>query len=82
MKLPDNKLQITVLDNGCGISAAQQQKLYNDFQIALTSKNPGGIGLSNLYVRLHLLYNEPADLKIDSIENEYTNIILTLPCVD
>lgn len=82
MKLPDNKLQITVLDNGCGISAAQQQKLYNDFQTALTSKNPGGIGLSNLYVRLHLLYNEPADLKIDSVENEYTNIILTLPCVD
>ncbi len=82
MKLPDNKLQITVLDNGCGISSAQQQKLYNDFQTALTSKNPGGIGLSNLYVRLHLLYNEPADLKIDSVENEYTNIILTLPCVD
>lgn len=80
--LPDNRLQISVLDNGCGISVSQQEKLQSDFQTALTAKNPGGIGLANLYVRLHLLYNEPADLKIDSVENQYTNIILTLPCVD
>ena len=81
-RLPDNRLQISVYDNGCGISEEQQNKLYQDFETALTAKNPGGIGLANLYVRLHLLYDEPTDLKIESIEHQYTNIILTLPCVN
>lgn len=81
-RLPNDRLQISVYDNGCGISQEQQNKLYQDFESALTAKNPGGIGLANLYVRLHLLYDEPTDLKIESIEHQYTNIILTLPCVN
>lgn len=81
-RLPNDRLQISVYDNGCGISQEQQNKLYQDFESALTAKNPGGIGLANLYVRLHLLYNEPTDLKIESVEHQYTNIILTLPCVN
>ena len=81
-RLPNDRLQISVYDNGCGISQEQQNKLYQDFESALTAKNPGGIGLANLYVRLHLLYNEPTDLKIESAEHQYTNIILTHPCVN
>lgn len=81
-RLPNDRLLISVYDNGCGISKEQQNKLYQDFESALTAKNPGGIGLANLYVRLHLLYDEPTDLKIESIEHQYTNIILTLPCVN
>lgn len=81
-KLPDDRLRISVLDNGCGISPAQQEKLRNDFHIAMTAQNPGGIGLANLYVRLQLLYNAPTDLQIHSKEGEYTNIVLILPCVD
>ena len=54
-RLPNDRLQISVYDNGCGISQEQQNKLYQDFESALTAKNPGGIGLANLYVRLHLL---------------------------
>lgn len=81
-RLENDRLQISVYDNGCGISKEQQKKLYQDFENALTAKNPGGIGLANLYVRLHLLYDEPTDLKIESVEHQYTNIILTLPCVN
>lgn len=81
-KLSDNRLQISVLDNGCGISRLQQDKLRNDFHMAMTAENPGGIGLANLYVRLHLLYDAPSDLQIYSEEDKYTNIVLTLPCVD
>lgn len=81
-KLSDDRLQISVLDNGCGISLKQQEKLRNDFHAAMTASNPGGIGLANLYVRLQLLYNAPADLQIHSREGEYTNIVLILPCVD
>lgn len=81
-KLPDQKLQVSVLDNGCGISRQQQEKLRQDFHTAMTARNPGGIGLSNLYVRLNLLYDAPADLQIYSQEDQYTNIVLTLPCID
>lgn len=79
--LSQHKLQISVLDDGCGISESQQEKLQSDFHMAMTAKNPGGIGLSNLYVRLHLLYDTPADLQIYSEEGQYTNIVLTLPCI-
>lgn len=79
--LPEQKLQISVLDDGCGISMQQQEKLKHDFHMAMTSQNPGGIGLANLYVRLHLLYDTPADLQIYSEEGQYTNIVLTLPCI-
>lgn len=81
-KLSDGKLQISVLDNGCGISKQHQEKLLQDFHTAMTARNPGGIGLANLYVRLHLLYDTPADLQIYSQEDQYTNIVLTLPCID
>lgn len=81
-KLSDDRLRISVLDDGCGISLKQQEKLRNDFHTAMTASNPGGIGLANLYVRLQLLYNAPTDLQIHSKEGEYTNIVLILPCVD
>ena len=81
-KLSDDRLRISVLDNGCGISLKQQEKLRNDFHMAMTAQNPGGIGLANLYVRLHLLYSAPTDLQIHSEEGKYTNIVLILPCVD
>lgn len=81
-KLPDKRLQISVLDDGCGISKEQQENLRQCFHTAMTAENPGGIGLANLYVRLHLLYDAPADLQIDSKEEQYTNIVLTLPCTD
>lgn len=81
-QLSDQQLEISVLDNGCGISRQQQEKLHHDFHLAMTAQNPGGIGLANLYVRLHLLYDSPADLQIYSEEGKYTNIVLILPCIN
>lgn len=39
-RLPNDRLQISVYDNGCGISQEQQNKLYQDFESALTAKTP------------------------------------------
>lgn len=74
-----DKLTIKVLDDGCGISAEQLNILRHNFERAMSGQNEGGVGLTNLYVRLKLFYGEIADLKIESVENEYTEICLFLP---
>jgi two-component system sensor histidine kinase YesM len=79
--LEAGRLRITVTDNGHGIPDEQLQNLYREFRERLTSGHEGGIGLSNLYVRLHLLYEAPAEILIDTKPNEYTSITLDLPAV-
>jgi two-component system, sensor histidine kinase YesM len=74
-KLTDNILVITVTDNGMGIQKEQLEALYDSFIKEDSTKEPqAGIGLSNLYNRLKILYGDRAELRIDSIPNEKTTV--------
>ena len=69
-------LILTITDNGYGISPEKIQDLYEKFN------NPDlndGVGLKNVYQRLRLYYGENSYLKIDSVEDEYTRIIISIP---
>ena len=78
-EMKDNSIIIRVLDNGCGISKEQLTRLYADFERQEKNFSDGGIGLVNLYTRLHLLYAKPAHLIVQSEYGEYTEILLKLP---
>ncbi|MDF2590345.1 MAG: hypothetical protein K0S41_4188, partial [Anaerocolumna sp.] len=53
--------------------------IYAAFQSDLTKKTlNSGIGLSNLYHRLNILYGESATLSINSITNEITTVSLQI----
>ena len=78
-EMKDNSIIIRVLDNGCGISKEQLSRLYSDFERQEKNFSDGGIGLVNLYTRLHLLYAKPAHLIVQSEYGEYTEILLKLP---
>lgn len=78
-EMMDNNIIIRVLDNGCGISKEQLSRLYADFKKQEKDFVDGGIGLVNLYTRLHLLYVKPAQLTIQSEYGKYTEIMLELP---
>lgn len=80
-QIKDNLLYISVWDNGCGISKEALKKLEDSFLYSLLG-NASSIGLSNLYSRLHLLYKNEADMKIESELNEYTKITLIVPIKD
>lgn len=78
-EMKDNNIIIRVLDNGCGIPKEQLALLYEDFEKQEKNFPDGGIGLVNLYTRLHLLYTKPAHLTVQSEYGEYTEILLELP---
>ncbi|MBO5094685.1 MAG: hypothetical protein J6C33_10060 [Lachnospiraceae bacterium] len=77
-RLKNGFLYITIQDNGCGIDAAHLEAIKQSFRCASPSER-NNIGLSNLYGRLHLLYQDKADLSIETQVDAYTIITLTIP---
>lgn len=75
----DSTVTIKVRDNGRGIAQEQLEKLYADFDLQKNTGKNGGIGLANLHSRIGILYDRPASMEIHTRENEYTEIILSLP---
>lgn len=77
--LEKDYLYITVTDDGCGIDKDNLNKLQESFHAQSISSFSSGIGLSNLYGRLHLLYQNQADLQIETKAGEFTKITLIIP---
>lgn len=85
----DDNLRISVNDNGLGIdmktlSSLQERLLLNKRQIIeestdIGSKHSSGIGLSNVYERLKLIYGEKFHMTIESENKLGTSIVITLP---
>lgn len=67
------KMQIHVWDNGVGIDTEKLLRLQTG---KAQSKR---IGLRNVEERIRILYGEGYGLKIDSRQNEFTEVVLTLP---
>jgi two-component system sensor histidine kinase YesM len=69
--------KITVTDNGVGFS----QKRINEVLQEPSKKNDGfcGIGISNVNDRIKMFYGDKYGVKIQSFENIYTTIEISLP---
>lgn len=76
-----DSIEISVRDNGSGITKEQLDNLYLDFEKQGQCGMDGGIGLVNLHTRLRLLYKTPAHMEIQSDPGHFTEILLTLPAV-
>ncbi len=70
-------LKITVTDNGVGFT----QKRMNEVLQEPSKKNDGfcGIGISNVNDRIKMVYGDRYGVKIQSFENIYTTIEISLP---
>lgn len=74
----DKEVQISVEDNGCGMSQEETRKLRNSVE----NRNPeikSSIGLYNINQRLILSYGKKAGLQIMSEEGKGTIISFTFP---
>lgn len=79
----DGFLWIKVSDNGHGIERERYNEIMESFHdIPLRSEHNTGIGLSNLYNRMMLLYQEKADLQIESEIYVGTTITLKIPITE
>lgn len=74
-------LNITICDNGKGVTAQQLAKLKNLMKNHNTTSSDqhNGIALSNVHERLQLLYGKEYGIQIDSQEKNGFSVTLTLP---
>lgn len=85
----EENLQISVSDNGLGmdtntLSSLQERLMLNKRQIIEGSADNGsnhlsGIGLSNVYERLKLIYGEQFQMTIQSENNLGTRVVMIFP---
>lgn len=83
----ENKLYITVCDNGVGMPIKQlnelNEKLHSHHTTELPlGNNRTGIALTNVNDRIHICYGDEYGLRIRSIEGIGTQIEIIVPLVD
>ncbi|MDY3929720.1 MAG: histidine kinase [Clostridia bacterium] len=78
-KVEEENVVISIEDNGVGISEDKIEEINKNLDDdTISSKH---IGIKNVYKRLRIVYNEKADLKIESKKGEYTRICIIIPTV-
>lgn len=78
--LADGVLNITVADFGIGMDASQLERLEKKLALHSESDTPvGGIGLQNIQQRLHAFYGSDYSLKIQSVPEAGTVILIPVP---
>ena len=77
----ETELQITVADNGIGMSQATLAALRESITAPTVEPQPGdtGVGLINIARRVKLKFGEPYGLTIESTPGEGTQVTLHLP---
>lgn len=77
----DNKLIISVKDNGAGMTHRRLEMLNNEIHDYVPGDITSSIGLANLYSRLLIMYDNQADIKIESScgEDHFTRTTLIIP---
>ena len=73
----DKKLRISVWDNGTGIEKERLEQIRQSLETGKSLTK--SFGVLNINQRLKLMYGEKYNMKIDSVEGEYTQFILALP---
>ena len=71
----DGKINISVQDDGCGMTPEQLQKL----QKREKSGDRSGIGVANVVRRLKLFFGEESELKIESVPGIGTTMTMVIP---
>jgi two-component system, NtrC family, sensor kinase len=72
----NNMLVLTIKDNGCGILSDNMSKVFDPFYTNKTVGKGTGLGLS---ISLNIMKEHGGELIINSVENEGTEVLLTIP---
>ena len=69
---------VIVADQGKGIAAADQQRIFDKFE-RVDPREPGGSGLG-LYIARRLARARGGDVTVDSAPGQGARFVFTLPC--
>jgi two-component system sensor histidine kinase YesM len=77
----ESYIKLTINDNGQGIEDKILQKIINDVEANDIKKKYSSIGLKNIADRIKLKYGNQYTLEIESLRDEGTTVLLTLPII-
>ena len=71
-----NAITITIRDNGIGIESTIIDKVFDPFFTTKPTGEGSGVGL---YLSREIIQNHDGDITVESVKDEYTEFIITLP---
>ena len=71
-----NAITIAIRDNGIGIESAIIDKVFDPFFTTKPTGEASGVGL---YLSREIIQNHDGDITVESVKDEYTEFIITLP---
>ena len=74
----DNTVSIDVLDRGIGISTADTERIFQQFERAVSAKNYGGLGLG-LFITRQIVHAVGGSIEVDSRLGEGSRFRVRLP---
>ena len=75
----DDLIRIELRDNGKGISSERLREINDSLSSFELTQSSTSIGLANIDERIKLIFGQEFGLTIDSVENEGTTVVITLP---
>jgi PAS domain S-box-containing protein len=76
--LPGNQVRISVRDRGIGIDPADQPRIFERFERAVSAKHFGGLGLG-LYIVRQIIHGHSGAIRVESVLGEGSLFIIELP---
>ncbi len=80
LKINDSDLEITVRDNGVGMTPELIEKVLNG-EDSSSSEFFREFGIYNIQKRLNYEFGDPYGIRIESEPGEYTSMIITIPLI-
>ena len=76
VSIAEGKYSLKVRDNGTGIEEKNLGQIYDPFFTTKTTGEAAGVGL---YLTREIIQNHGGDVSVASVQDEYTEFIITLP---
>ncbi|WP_102407851.1 sensor histidine kinase [Parabacteroides bouchesdurhonensis] len=76
LRVEGDKLQITIRDNGIGISDNIKERIFSPFFTTKPTGEAAGIGL---YLCREVVYNHKGTIEVNSEQGEYTEFLINIP---
>ena len=74
--MTDGKYVLKIRDNGIGIEEKILSKIFDPFFTTKTTGEAAGVGL---YLSREIIQNHGGDISVQSVKDEYTEFMITLP---
>jgi signal transduction histidine kinase len=74
----EDKVSLTLRDNGIGIEDSIKEKIFDPFFTTKTTGEASGVGL---YLSHEIIHNHGGRISVESVKDDYATVTITLPII-